>query len=401
MATPTNSAPPTQAHAEQRSAEDESHKDQRKGLPSASSAERLVFCAGSPALEAQCPEPPESKVASDGTAIHEAWETDMPEETGVADQLRAAEAELVGQWLAHIETQAIPDEAIRERRLWIYDPRTALRTSSAKPDVIFLLRLREPDGSVADADWAGSDRGALHALVIDGKTGYLPVKDAAKNWQTRVQAIAVLNEWPDVHSVRVALARCRFGKELSFCDYDRQALDFSARLWEQAIWYANQPDAHRMPGAWCKYCRASAYCPERTATALCALTAPKTTDSEAATAWKALKGAEKLAKELAVRVKALPTETLAAAGLRLVDGDDMRKFTSNDDVAAALSDYIDRDALLDLSTFKLGALEKALVPVIQSRDGLDTKRAAQKRFNELAEQFTTKEPKAAKLEVVE
>ncbi len=389
MDTNANSAPATQAHAEQRSAGEMSHKDQRKGLPSASSAERLVRCPGSFLLESTCPEPPESKVATDGTDIHAAWETDMPEETGVADQLRAAEAELVGQWLAHLGTECIPDEAVRERRLWIYDSRTALRTSSAKPDVIFLIR------------FVGSVGTVLHALAIDGKTGYLPVKDAAKNWQTRVQAIAVMNEWPDVQSVRVALARCRFGKDLSFCDYERADLEHAARLWDQALWYAKQVDAHRIPGAWCKYCRASAYCPERAAVALYALTAPKTTDSEAAQAWKALKGAEKLAKDMAVRVKALPPETLAATGLRLVDGDDMRKFTSNDDVVAALSDYIDKDALLGLSTFKLGALEKALVPVIQSRDGLETKRAAEKRFDELAEQFTTKEPKAAKLEVVE
>lgn len=370
--------------------------DERRGLPSASSASRIAHCPGSTQLEATCQPTPEAEWTVEGTDIHAAWESGEDDATGIADQLRSVEATLLGEWLAHLGTSCIPDEVIREKRLWIYDPTTMMRSSSAKPDVIFLLR--------APGANSGPFSAVLHALVIDGKTGFLPVGEAASNWQMRVQAVAILNKWPEVQSVRVALARCRFGKEVSHCDYDRRALEYSAKLWDMHLWNAKQPDAPRIPGAWCKYCRASAVCPERTALALYALTAPRTTVAEAAKAWAALKGAEALSKELAVRLKALDSDALAGVGLRLVPGDMMRTVTTHDDVLLALFNkgrYIQPEALSKLAEFKVGSLKKALVPMIMDAEGLKTKREAEKRFDELAEGFTTKTQKAASLESIQ
>lgn len=219
--------------------------DERHGLPSASGMERLIACRGSWQAEQGCPEEECSSVTSDGTLIASALETgetdDLPEEQrGIAERLQEMRQEAGQRWMADFDIREVTE--IREQRFWILADNDWKEIASARVDYALM----------ADT----------HALIIDEKTGFLPVTPSDLNMQLRTQAVALFSEYPSLRHIRVAIAQKRLTERFDATDYTLDDLHHSVRQIRQASWEAHQPEAeaHRNPGEWCRHCRAKNDC---------------------------------------------------------------------------------------------------------------------------------------------
>lgn len=224
-----------------------SQQDERLGLPSASGGERWYNCPGSIAMEAQAPPEAPSDEALQGDEIHEALESEDfteldAEGRTIAEQLKAQEEKAVAKWKQDAkETGKV--SVHREERLWLKKSRTQPQpVASAKVDVLYI--------------------GDKSALVIDTKTGYLNVTPAYRNIQARIQALAVWHEFPRVQHVQAGISAYRFRGSWDPVDYYVPELVQSEQELTFNLWRTKQPHAPRVPGPWCKYCRAKAFCPQ-------------------------------------------------------------------------------------------------------------------------------------------
>lgn len=331
-------------------------QDERFGLDSASSAERTHFCPGWLNLRASIPKErlPQSTgvAAKDGTLIHDALETgDISEldmtQADIAEACNKLEYDAMSQWwnalpkkpggvITHAAMK-VP-QAIREKRYWIHDE--ALNpVTSARVDVAYVYHER--------------------ALLVDFKTGYKPTTPAQRNFQMKVQAVALHRELGVTH-VRVAIAQHRFTSLLSQADYDQDGLEraYAEILFDQ--WRARQPDAARSPGQHCDYCPCKAWCRENAsyaglplivATNAMPAIMPKEQMLEAIAQlqpaelvflWKRASIIEKMLDAVKDRLKALPADDLADLGLKLEQG---RRQSEIKD-AGALIDYLEFNGLL-------------------------------------------------------
>lgn len=255
--------------------------DERFQLPSASSLYRVYHCPGSVAAERATPAVPESErpEAAEGTAIHEALEEGDfselgPDAANVARAIDAMVTTAIDQWWRDLATQ-LPPKLRREERLWLPD-NNGNPIGSAKLDIFAI---------------SGSD-----AIGVDYKTGYLPVPPASVNIQLRVQAIALWRNYPQLKRITMATAQYRFTGLWSDVPYTLDDLTRAEQELFFALWRAEQPDAPRTAGQWCRYCLAKANCPEAAAMSMLPLVIPK---------------AEALTKEsLQSAVLGLPIETL-------------------------------------------------------------------------------------------
>lgn len=221
--------------------------DERLGLPSASSFERRVFCPGSGTLEpAIPPEEEEREIASRGIDIHEALATDDDSELNLSDKrvaakLRAIEEAALNEWRAQ-HNLTLGDITIhREVRLWIRD------RSSLKPI------------ASSKVDFAAVSEKHRKALVIDAKSGFLDTTPAELNWQLRVQAVSLHHEYNyDLDEITCAISQGRGKGKFDPVVYDTGDL----MLAETGIRYychaSKDQSAPRIPGDWCRYCRARA-----------------------------------------------------------------------------------------------------------------------------------------------
>lgn len=224
--------------------------DERLNLPSASSMERLYHCPGSRALEATAPKRVESQEAIEGTLIAKALEEANLEgldENGknIAQRLSEMEQQAVDDWCYEKDVPASKLEVIRERRFWVRDPDTMGPIASAKPDVVI------------------SDGSGRLGLVINHKTGYLPVPAAHMNIQCRTEAVAVWDDHDDgLTDIRAAIAQYRFRGKFTATDFDTPYLKMAKAELRLSLWRGEQSDQIRVPGHWCLYCRAKGFCPE-------------------------------------------------------------------------------------------------------------------------------------------
>ncbi len=234
-------------------------QDEREGLPSASAWERVHYCPGSRALIASIPpeQLPQSDTeeAASGTRIHAALETgdgselDMTEGE-VKERLEVLRVEAVNRWGDEkrernpaVVFKAEEHQFIKEERIWVIDGELNKITS-------------------AKLDYACFHTGLKCGLVIDFKSGYKPTTAAQRNLQMKVQAVALAMEY-GLEEVRVVIAQHRFTSMVTAADYGREDLD---RAYQEILyddWKSKQPDAQRVPGSWCQYCPAKAWCPEQ------------------------------------------------------------------------------------------------------------------------------------------
>lgn len=220
--------------------------DERAGLGSASSAERDVNCPGWRNLTRGLPSEAGSAVAASGTAIHKAWETGDDsaldeDEADIAAALKRVEDVESARWMQENSLDAVP-AVLREERLWIRNRQTLEPLYSAQVDVAYVAK--------------------HNALIIDGKTGFKDATPSEINWQLRVQAIALWQEYPDLKRIRVAIAQGRFRPKFDPTDYELSDLLNAERDLLFHIWRTKQPDAPRVAGTWCRYCQGKAYCHE-------------------------------------------------------------------------------------------------------------------------------------------
>ena len=230
------------------------HDEERGGLPSASGIERLMMCPGSKFAEDNSPPQAESELADQGSKIHDARcknsiEGLTDEEIQIKEKLDEIEAMAAFTWAKDKELDK--GQAIlrgREERFWIREPGTLRPLASAKLDWYYL---------------AGDK-----ALVVDDKTGFLAATPSPKNWQLRVQALAIYSNVPNVKEIRVAIAQYRFKARYDACDYSPADIEASMDELLHGLWKAEQMNQQRVPGYWCRYCRAKASCPEANSYAL-------------------------------------------------------------------------------------------------------------------------------------
>ena len=292
--------------------------DERRGLTSASNFDRRVYCPGSGTLEATVNTPDsKSEVSEFGDEVHHAVAVEDMSELGLT-------AEKVATRLSSITEQALIEwckennfsgasKIIKEERFWIADRNTGVDVCSAKPDFV-----------------------AAHsqqALIIDLKTGFKAVTPASGNWQLKVQLVALDQFLGPFERARVAIAQHRLGPDkYDACDYTRDDID---QAYFEILFYlrrSNNPDAERVPGAHCRYCRAKAFCAEYAAYGMMPMVRaemvapPKKKEIYAKVALLPVKSlafiesrrsaAENLFDAVKERMKSLPKETLTRDRLR-------------------------------------------------------------------------------------
>lgn len=217
-------------------------KDEREGLPSASSAHRYAACPGSFLLEKQfalAPEPV-SEAANLGNRVH-AWLageeiTLNDEEQQIANRLKTLEESVFSAVFPDAKSVRI----IREQRIWCSDDYG--RKWSGKADVIYIHK--------------------GEALIIDYKTGRGPVEDCKANLQLR--ALAVLAWWEfKINRVTVCILQPYSRTELSLCSYYEDDLYAAEKEICDLMDKIQMPNQPRVPSEKaCRYCKGRSACPE-------------------------------------------------------------------------------------------------------------------------------------------
>lgn len=231
---------------------------EREFMPSASAMPRVFHCHGSVAFSRDAGDPSKpSDEALQGTEIAEALEKmdleglDEDSKT-IAQRLQEMEAKAFKEWMDdntyRAQRHVTAYISAREERLWIRDRTTKQKVASAKPDVYYIC---------GDS-----------ALVINHKTGYLPIPTASINIQIRTEALALWHEYPKVKLIRACTAHYRFRKAFDACDY---TLDDLRKAEQELFWHlrqASQPNAPRVPSEHCRYCPGLHACPQAASYAL-------------------------------------------------------------------------------------------------------------------------------------
>lgn len=376
------------------------HAEETQGLPSASGAERFYHCPGSITMEAQAPADVPSDEALQGDEIHQAMESEDftaldDEGRTIAEQLKVQEEKAVAKWKQDAkETGKV--SVHREERLWIKRSRTNPQpVASAKLDVLYI--------------------GDKSALVIDTKTGYLGVTPAYRNIQARIQALAVWHEFPRVHHVQAGISAYRFRGSWDPVDYYTPELVQSEQELMFNLWRAKQSYASRVPGKWCRYCKAVGFCPENAGMAMLPivpfgdgkhkkaelLAKVETLDiTQLAYIQERKSIIENVLEKVTARLKGFSAEELASVGLQLVPGGNVRTIPSVQAMWNLL--FAESSVKFTIEEFQqclkpvVTAIEEKLVEKLQARDG-GTKKDALVKAKRLMDPAIELKPKAPTL----
>lgn len=243
---------------------------ERLDLSSASSFAIDAACSGRQnLLRIIPPEPPKPDLAtmteeektSDqlqaerGTRLHKAWETGTITDLD-ADELedyeigRQFKERAIEQWLSDSRIEASVE--FREQRLWMHDPKTLAPVLSGEMDLYNI--------------------GQTFAIILDFKSGWnSTLTSSERNWQLRVYAVLLGIEYPDLQNIRVGFVKPKdsFKAGPDFTDYTREDLTHAERDIRFHLWKTKQPDAQRVPGTHCRWCRAkNGFCKEAAAMSL-------------------------------------------------------------------------------------------------------------------------------------
>jgi hypothetical protein len=347
--------------------------DDRCGLPSASSYERVVFCPGSLAAEHACPpEAEEAEIARRGSDIHEALATD--DDTALAvtdkivkDRLRKIEDDAIAAWMEEKGIKREEVTILREVRIWIRNRATLAKVASARVDCAAVC---EPKGC---------------ALVIDAKSGFLDTVPAELNWQLRVQAVALYHEYNfEVNDIRAAISSGRTGSKYDPVDYDAESLIWAEGQIQFYTRNASEEYAPRVPGVHCRYCKARGSCPEAASYSMLPIVSTQSTPADkktielkvallpaAAVAFIHSRAPliEAILEAAKSRLKGMLRDDLAAVGLELKPNAPMRTLP---DVQLAYTVLHEKGLITDadfrsICKLPIGALEELVKPRVQSR----------------------------------
>ncbi|MFQ5589580.1 MAG: DUF2800 domain-containing protein [Phycisphaerae bacterium] len=217
--------------------------DERKGHPSASQIEALELCPGRWAASKDVPKREEGDDAKSGTRIH-AWlasDSDVTlteEEQETADKCKQLANEAVEKVVGKFEDA---DTLFREKREWghPYD----FKPFSGKADILAIFGSR--------------------CVIVDYKTGRIPVAESAKNPQLRSLAVLACMNHAEVQEVTVIVIQPWASPRLDICEYNSENLAKAKEWLIQALRTIHDPKARRIPGlTQCKYCPVLGTCPE-------------------------------------------------------------------------------------------------------------------------------------------
>jgi hypothetical protein len=212
-------------------------KDERENLPSASGADRVVYCAGSVGAESKIPPSKSGKDAQHGNHVHgevAGEEVDINErEALTATYCKEIEMAITIKWAG-----GRPYDEIREVRFWLTDSKLN-KIFSGKPDLVLIHERR--------------------ALILDFKALMGEVAVSPKNWQLRSLAV-LLAAQHDLDEVTVGIIQPWVTRTPELCIYDRADLEKSEKVLLAALEAARQPNAPRKAGDHCKWCRAKKGC---------------------------------------------------------------------------------------------------------------------------------------------
>ena len=325
--------------------EKNNERNERKGRMSASGFEYYAACPGRFQMEQGQPDT-SSEAATRGTLIHDWLESRLnggalpalpPEDLTMAEScLRDLETVLGWVWP---DWRQDPPQFATEKRLWYRRNRY-----SGKADV------------VADYD--------RHFLVLDYKTGPVPVPEAKDNWQLKaLGALLVWNFKPRAITHAIVQPACG-GPTIATVD-GAKALSAMRQQVLNVVRASEKIGARLQPGgSQCKYCRAKAVCPALLgeSTALTTLSPVATlTTTEMADVMEKLGRVKSLVKAVEERAKSMLEEDEGCIpGWGLKDGSKRRTVTDN----AAAVNALRQVGLIgeegDFTKIELGKLEKAV-----------------------------------------
>lgn len=362
----------------------------RQDLPSASSAQRRRACPGSRQAEIDNPKPPTSAIADEGTLIHRAIETvDMTgltdEQANIAERIIGLMDSAYGKWASSLKGTSLEHmKEFREYRFWILHPTTGEKMESAKLDVAHVC--------------------GDYGIVIDAKSGFLDAIPSAKNYQLRMQALALWNAYPNLKEITVSIAQVRFKSRYDSCVYTQEELLMAQREFMLSDWMSRQPDAPRSAGSHCRYCPAADNCHTAGAYALIAQNsmAVESQDEKAILDRVNSLSHSQLAKlhsyasistkvfEAAKdRLKGLTEEELNEVGLSKGKPSKVAEVEDIKAVLAARSIFVDKTNSVTVSEFDahvslaLGKVEKIAVGRLAKRSDISQKVAKEKLREDL------------------
>ena len=214
--------------------------DERRGLPSASSFDRLAVCPGSFIAEKNLPD--ESNEMSEAGDLGHAC---LAGEIHI-DELDDDTAKTViiakGIEERRLESYGFKNAVqIREKRLWFEID--GVKQFSGKPDLILL------DGK--------------NAMIIDYKTGPLQVEHAGENMQLRALMLLVDKEYGPLNTIWVCILQPRAKLQWTSCLYAKEDIELSYQNVLQILENVKDPNAPRnATEEGCRYCKAKPTCPE-------------------------------------------------------------------------------------------------------------------------------------------
>lgn len=220
--------------------------DPRKGLPSASSMERIVNCPGSFLAERGCVEvaSEQDDDAKSGELTHAYCANPCSETLEKLTGHQIATAEMC---MEIADTQARYNgfesaKIVCEKRLWLANELLE-QLCSGQPDRIYV------------------DEANSRAMIADFKTLFGDHAEAPSNWQLRTLAVLVAEIY-GVNEVVVVLIQPMVSPQFTTSIYVQDDLVRSSILLRQHLDAANELNALRRAGAWCEHCKAKGNCPE-------------------------------------------------------------------------------------------------------------------------------------------
>jgi len=221
---------------------------------SASNARADRLCRGRHQAQLGLPELPSTEEREAGTVIHALWTGVDParkptdDEMEQAETIREQETRLAGEFFGTSPGLV----RLVERRLW--------HEFAAVPD--------QPEQGILQTsgqfDVALVQPESRRALLLDGKSGWLPVTPNPSNLQLRRLAALL---WLQLEAREIAVGILKpFAKPEPPCVYSAPDLKRSVRELEDAVRQSHSPSATRTAGEeQCRYCRARESCPTRLA----------------------------------------------------------------------------------------------------------------------------------------
>jgi uncharacterized protein DUF2800 len=317
--------------------------DERLGLPSGSTFERLTKCPASHVLsqkaEALGQVAHESAPDSErGTLIHKAYELQSSEglsDTEAADfeAIMAQREAITAEWLP----SGAPLKRIAEERLWLH--RSFLRpVMSGQIDELLIQGSR--------------------ALLFDVKSGRGQVDEPQANIQLRIYAMLVKVRWPELESVTVAVLspHYRYAPH-TFRGAELDTIRDETLATLAALDYEAAPS----PGNHCCFCPASMICPSRRQEtgALTAIAEELPSGADAARLLEMVTRVEAVCEEIRAHYKGqLEAEPLSIPGWKLISST-RRWIPRPQEALEQLIEIFSITEFLDSCTVKVADLEAA------------------------------------------